>query len=73
MKFQSELSYLKKAAGCAVIFLGVFGAATGLSVVAHADDSEGDGGIYWDGEFLGGGDDPNNWDNESGWENAPKV
>jgi len=22
--------------------------------------------------FLGGGDDPNNWDNESGWENAPK-
>ncbi len=23
--------------------------------------------------FLGGGDDPNNWDNESGWENAPKV
>ncbi len=59
MKFQSELSYLKKAAGCAVIFLGVFGAATGLSVVAHADDAEGGGGIYWDGEFLGGGDD---WD-----------
>lgn len=23
--------------------------------------------------FLGGGDDPNNWDNESGWESAPKV
>jgi prepilin-type N-terminal cleavage/methylation domain-containing protein len=23
--------------------------------------------------FLGGGDDPNNWDNEAGWESAPKV
>ena len=23
-------------------------------------------------EYLGGGDDPNNWDNASGWENAPK-
>lgn len=23
--------------------------------------------------FLGGGDDPNNWDNEGGWDNAPKV
>lgn len=23
--------------------------------------------------FLGGGDDPNNWDSESGWESAPKV
>ncbi len=23
-------------------------------------------------DFLGGGDDPNNWDNESGWESAPK-
>jgi hypothetical protein len=23
--------------------------------------------------FLGGGDDENNWDHESGWENAPKV
>jgi type IV pilus assembly protein PilA len=23
--------------------------------------------------FLGGGDDPNSWDNENGWENAPKV
>jgi len=23
--------------------------------------------------FVGGGDDPNNWDNESGWENAPKF
>jgi hypothetical protein len=23
--------------------------------------------------FLGGGDDPNSWDNEAGWENAPKV
>ena len=22
--------------------------------------------------FLGGGDDPNNWDNESGWDNAPR-
>ena len=22
--------------------------------------------------FLGGGDDPNNWDNEQGWDNAPK-
>lgn len=24
-------------------------------------------------DFLGGGDDPNNWDRESGWEAAPKV
>jgi len=23
-------------------------------------------------EFFGGGDDPNNWDNEGGWEDAPK-
>lgn len=23
-------------------------------------------------EFLGGGDDPNNWDNAAGWEDAPK-
>lgn len=23
-------------------------------------------------EFFGGGDDPNSWDNESGWENAPR-
>jgi prepilin-type N-terminal cleavage/methylation domain-containing protein len=23
-------------------------------------------------DFLGGGDDPNNWDNESGWDSAPK-
>lgn len=26
-----------------------------------------------DPSFLGGGDDPNNWDEERGWENAPKV
>jgi hypothetical protein len=24
-------------------------------------------------DFLGGGDDPNNWDNEGGWDNAPKT
>jgi prepilin-type N-terminal cleavage/methylation domain-containing protein len=23
-------------------------------------------------DFLGGGDDPNNWDNEGGWDSAPK-
>jgi len=58
MKLQSELSALKKAAGCAVIFLGMFGAATGLSVAAHADGGDGGdgGGIYWDGEFILGGD-----------------
>jgi len=22
--------------------------------------------------YLGGGDDPNNWDNEGGWDSAPQ-
>ncbi|MBM3519778.1 MAG: hypothetical protein FJX63_03245 [Alphaproteobacteria bacterium] len=65
MTFDSELSLLKKAAGCAVIALGLFASATGLSVTAHADsEGDGDGGIFWDGMELGGDSEDLFGDNE---------
>lgn len=65
MKFHSELNLLKKAAGCAVIFLGLAGAMPVLAVTAHADSSD-DGYSSDDGAWIDdSANSPDFWDDGS--------